>query len=135
MLYTLTCDQEMSASRLHAHTYTHTQVRNDTHMHASPLNAHIHTRARAGQEHTRARKHIPKNGGASDEATPFNRHNDWGWELVHAPGHKFVIKVASAEGEESMQDPQQVCGASGAYECQQLESASLQQWRNEWPAL
>jgi len=96
---------------------------------------HIYTHVRALGKNTLARASTYLRMEASDEATPFNRHNDWGWELVHAPGHKFVIKVASAEGEESMQDPQQVCGASGAYECQQLESASLQQWRNEWPAL
>jgi len=82
-----------------------------------------------------ARKYIPENGGASDEATPFNTRSDWSWELLHEPGHKFVNKVANAEGEESMQDPQHVCGAAGAYDCQQLENASLQQWRGEWLAL
>jgi len=76
-------------------------------------------------------KHIPENGGASDEATPFNTRSDWSWEVLHEPGHKFVTKVASAEGEESMQDLQHVCEAAGGYECQQLESASLQQWSSE----
>jgi len=92
---------------------------------------HIHTHTRAGHKHTRVHKHIPENGGASDEATPFNTRSDWSWEVLHEPGHKFVTKVASAEGEESMQDLQHVCEAAGGYECQQLESASLQQWSSE----
>jgi len=125
----------MNAGRLHANTYAHPQARDNAHTHASLHNTHTHTRARAGHEHTRARKLIPKNGGASDEATPFNTRNDWSWELLHEPGHKFVIKVASAEGEESMQDQQHVCRDASAYDCQQLESASLQEWRSEWPAL
>ena len=115
--------------------HTHTQARKNSHMHTSPHNAHTHTHTRARLEHTRMRKHIPENGGASDEATHFNTHSYWSWELLHKPGHKCVIKVASAEGKESMQDPQQGCGGAGTYECQQLESASLQQWRSEWPAL
>jgi len=135
VLYALTGNQEMNAGRLHANTYTHPQARDNAHTHASPQNTHTHTHARTGHEHARACKHIPENGGASDKATLFNTRSDWSWELLHEPSHKFVIKVANAEGEESMQDPQHVCGAAGAYDCQQLESTSLQQWRGEWPAL
>jgi hypothetical protein len=135
VLYALTGDQEMNAGKLHANTYIHTQARDNAHTHASPRNAHTHTQTRIGHEYARARKHIPENGGASDEATPFNTRSGWSWELLHEPGHKFVIKVVNAESEESMQDPQHVCGAAGAYNCQQLESASLQQWRGKWPAL
>jgi len=79
--------------------------------------------------------HIRKNSGAQDEATPVNTHSNWSLELLHEPDHTFVIKVASAGGKQNMQDPQQVCGALVIYECQHLESTSLQQWRNEWPAL
>jgi len=135
VLYTLTCDQEVSTGGSHTHTYTHTQA----HTHAR--NTHTHTHMRAMQEHIRAHTHAPTHAptpedeGAPKEATPFNMHGDWSLELLHEPGHQFVIKVASAAGENSRQDPQQVCGVSGAYECQHLESASLKQWCNEWAAL
>jgi len=85
---------------------------------------------RAMHENIRAHTHapIPEYEGAPEEATPFNMHNNVSLELLHEPGHKFVIKVGSAWDKNSRQDPQQVCGVSSAYECQHLESASLKQW-------
>jgi len=131
--YTLTCDQEVSPGGLHTHTYTHTQAHDSTHMHASNTHTHTHTCALCknifARTHTRPHTPTPEDESASEEATPFNMHSDWSLELLQKSGHQFVIKVASTAGENSRQDPQQVCGVSGAYECQHLESASLKQWR------
>jgi len=112
--------------------HSHTQAHESTRTHARRHNTHTqtHTHMRAMHENIRAHKHapIPEYEDAPEAATPFNMHNNGSLELLHEPGHKFVIKVGSAWDKNSRQDLQQVCGVSGAYECQHLESARLKQW-------
>jgi len=55
VLYTLTCDQEVSAGGLHAHTYTHTLAQDSIHTHACRHNTHTHTHTLAPCTKTPAR--------------------------------------------------------------------------------
>ena len=124
-----TCQEQQryraaSEERWHARTHTRT--------HAN-IHARTHTRTHAqeqAQEHTQTKVSEKKD-------MPFNEHGNWKLELFEDAGHRFTVKVASTEehGSAAIQDPQKICGMSGAFECQHLESASLQQWRQDWPAL